>query len=188
MGNFERAAAFTLSDLIEGGYVSAEQAARIGDSGGETNHGITKRDFPDLGIASLTKDEARAIYEREYWSSEGVQKSACDKLPWPLSLAHFDTVVNIGNAYRPGGGAWLWTGNANKILQRAVAAIDDGHIGPATLAAIATAYPTALALLQVAERERYYKTLVEKNPSKANFLRGWLIRCGHVRDQIERGD
>ena len=187
MSDFDKASAFTLSDLIEGGYVSPEQAARIGDSGGETNHGITTRDFPDVDIKSLTKDEARAIYERDYWSSDGIQKSACDRLPWPLNLVHFDATVNIGNAYRPGGGAWLWTGNANKILQNALCVEADGHIGPKTLAAVVSpdVDPTALALMQVSERERWYKALVASNPARANLLSGWLTRCQHVRNKIQ---
>jgi len=46
---------------VEGGYVHDPR-----DPGGETNWGISKRSYPDLDIANLTRDEAAAIYERDY--------------------------------------------------------------------------------------------------------------------------
>ena len=188
MTDFERAAAFTLSERVEGGYVSPEAAARVGDTGGETNRGITKRDYPDEDIKELTRERALEIYHRDYWSSEGVQKSLCDRLPWPLNLAHFDCTVNIGNAYRPKGDDWLWTGNANEILQRAAGVPDDGHIGPITLAAILMADPTELALQQIDERIAFYLKLIEISPSKSVFRGGWLNRCELLRQRVLMGE
>jgi len=46
---------------VEGGYVHDPN-----DPGGETKYGISKRSYPDLDIANLTRDEAAAIYERDY--------------------------------------------------------------------------------------------------------------------------
>lgn len=46
---------------VEGGYVHHPN-----DPGGETKFGISKRAYPDLDIANLTRDEARAIYKRDY--------------------------------------------------------------------------------------------------------------------------
>ncbi|MGE3487928.1 MAG: glycosyl hydrolase 108 family protein [Nitrospira sp.] len=82
----ERAIAFVLK--WEGGYVNDPH-----DPGGETNMGISKRSYPNLDIAGLTRDQAVAIYQRDYW-----QASGADTLPWPTSLMHFDTAVNAGVA------------------------------------------------------------------------------------------
>jgi uncharacterized protein YgiM (DUF1202 family) len=61
------------------------------DPGGLTNFGISQRSYHDLDIRNLTKEQAVAIYERDYW-----QASGADKLPWPLALIHLDSAVNAG--------------------------------------------------------------------------------------------
>ncbi len=64
------------------------------DPGGLTNYGIALKSHPDLGssgIVNLTKDEAEAIYKREYWAPIGG-----DALAWPLCLIVMDTAVNCG--------------------------------------------------------------------------------------------
>ena len=57
---FERAVARLLGD--EGGYVD-----NPADPGGETKFGITKREYPQVDIAALTRAEAIAIYFRDWW-------------------------------------------------------------------------------------------------------------------------
>lgn len=47
----------------EGGYT----AGLPDDPGGETNHGISKRAYPDLDIKNLSRDEAKVIYLKDYW-------------------------------------------------------------------------------------------------------------------------
>jgi lysozyme family protein len=84
--DFDRAVAVTMR--FEGGYVNDPV-----DPGGETNHGISKRAYPDLDIKGLTKDAARAIYRRDYWDKHG-----CGRHAWKLSLYHFDACVNHGAA------------------------------------------------------------------------------------------
>lgn len=46
----------------EGGYVN-----NPADPGGETNWGISKRAFPDVDIATLSRDDAKALYKAHYW-------------------------------------------------------------------------------------------------------------------------
>ena len=53
MSHFDEAIKVVLAH--EGGYVNHPK-----DPGGETNHGITKRDYPHLNIKELTKEEAAA--------------------------------------------------------------------------------------------------------------------------------
>lgn len=82
--NFEKAIEFVLK--WEGGYVNNPH-----DPGGETNWGISKRSYPHLDIKGLTKEQAIAIYKKDYW-----EKCGCDKLDYPLDIIVFDTAVNCG--------------------------------------------------------------------------------------------
>lgn len=53
-------------DLVlrhEGGYVNDPR-----DPGGETNFGISKRSYPDLAIADLTRAQAGSIYQKDFWT------------------------------------------------------------------------------------------------------------------------
>ena len=82
--NFEKAVDIVLK--FEGGYSNNPL-----DSGGETKYGISKSAYPYLDIATLTLEKAKAIYYNDYWLRSGAAL-----LPWPLSLIHFDTAVNMG--------------------------------------------------------------------------------------------
>lgn len=55
-------AADDLIDNWEGGYKDDPD-----DPGGETKFGITRRFHPTVDIAKLTRDDAIAIYYRDYW-------------------------------------------------------------------------------------------------------------------------
>lgn len=53
-----------------------------------TKYGISANAHPDVDIVNLTKDQALAIYKRDYWDASGA-----NSLPWPLCLLHFDAYV-----------------------------------------------------------------------------------------------
>lgn len=140
----------------EGGYVNDPR-----DPGGETKWGISKRSYPQLDIKGLTRDDAKAIYEREFW-----QRVQGDKLPRPFAFQALDAAVNHG------------IGNAVRWMQRAAGVADDGHIGPATLAAVARAEPADLVLNFNAERLEFYARLQTFD----TFGRGWTRRvAGNLR-------
>jgi lysozyme family protein len=82
--NFD--AAFNIVVGIEAGYSN-----NPADPGGETKYGITKRQYPQIDIKNLTLDQAKAIYQRDYWSL-----CRCDELPWDMALVVFDCAVNQG--------------------------------------------------------------------------------------------
>lgn len=71
---------------VEGGFVDDAS-----DRGGATNFGISSRAHPDVDVASLTRDQAKAIYRREYWNA-----IEADALPEPLREVAFDAAVNQG--------------------------------------------------------------------------------------------
>ena len=60
----------------EGGYINDPD-----DCGGATNFGICQRSYPHLDISRLTLDDAKAIYERDFWK------------PLLLGQVHFQAVA-----------------------------------------------------------------------------------------------
>lgn len=147
-------AAFTrlVDPQHEGGYSNNPV-----DPGGETKYGISKRAYPNVDIASLTLDDAKAIYRRDYWTP-----AACDQWPELLRYEVFDLAVNVG------------VSQAIRLVQRALAVSDDGIVGPKTLAAAQAADPqTALRRLQ-ALRLQFYTA----RPAawRAEFLAGVVNR------------
>lgn len=114
--SFERAMVFVA--WWEGGLVDDPH-----DPGGLTNHGISKRQYPDLDIAALTKEQAAEIYRRDYWEA-----ARCGEMPPPLALVVFDSAVNQG------------VPRAIQCLQRACGATADGIPGPRTMDAAQRAW------------------------------------------------
>ena len=81
--------AFALVVGAEGGYVCDPN-----DPAGATKYGISQRAYPSLNIQSLTLDDAKAIYQRDYWAPLGL-----DAKPWGTALLRFDASVNQGLNY-----------------------------------------------------------------------------------------
>lgn len=185
MDNFERSLDFVFNS--EGG-LSDHPA----DKGGLTNLGITqstldraRRQIPDLpeSVRDLTRTQAAEIYRVLYW-----EKSKADMMPYPLCTLHFDASVNHG------------VGGAAKLLQRTInnyaakAGIDarvdvDGAVGPKTLSALCQCLDlkgnvSLICEIYCNEREKYYKSIVENNPSQKVFWNGWMSRLERNRALI----
>lgn len=135
----------------EGGYVNSPN-----DPGGETKWGISKRSYPNLDIANLTQDDAKAIYLRDYWGA-----GHFDALPPTVAFQAFDIAVNSG------------VDASVRMLQRAAGVTDDGVVGPITLAAFQKTEPVALAMRLMAERLDFWRKL----PTWSNFGSGWAGRA-----------
>ena len=157
---FDLAVGFVLKTRIEGGYVNDPR-----DPGGETNFGISKRSYPKVNIRDLTRDEAIAIYRRDYW--EGAD---CDKLPAKIGIALFDGAVNQG------------VGTSKKLLQSAAGVMADGNIGPKTLAAIRSADVEELLTQFLAHRMRRYAFTA----NAATYMRGWSNRILYLMAYLIR--
>ena len=171
--DFQRALAFVLK--AEGGYTNHPS-----DRGGPTNKGILQREYdqyrrdnglPSADVRDILNAEVEDIYLHDYWLA-----GRCDRMPWPVSLAHFDACVNTGVA------------QAAKFLQRTVGTRDDGVIGPLTLAALASALehesPGALATRLARQRIPFYRALVKRDPDQRVFLSGWLNRVNKVEQIV----
>jgi lysozyme family protein len=55
--------------------------------------------------------------------------------------------------------------------------IEDGIIGPITLAAINKADPTDLLAALKSEAAGYYRLIASVNPSQQRFIEGWVQRA-----------
>lgn len=134
----------------EGGYVN-----NPADPGGETQWGIAKRSYPTVNIKTLTREGAKAIYLRDFWTP--VASKVSDSA---LCFQVLDAAVNHG------------IGNAIRFLQRAIGVADDGAFGPASVAALAARDPHDVHLLFMAERFEFWAKLKTFD----TFGRGWVRR------------
>lgn len=140
----------------EGGYVNHPD-----DPGGETNYGISKRAYPDVDIANLTKEDATAIYKRDYWD-----RISGDDLPFAVGIVVVDYAVNSG------------VSRASKALQLAVGATVDGVIGPMTLDAV-RAHSEKSVVTQVTHlRQQFVRGLI----TYETFKNGWERRIEETRN------
>lgn len=136
----------------EGGYVNNPN-----DPGGETKYGISKRSYPNLDIKNLTRDEAIAIYLRDFWMFSGVNDQR-------VATKIFDFYVNEKH-------------DGIKVLQRVLRVVADGGWGPNTLAAVNTAIPDLLLQNYREALCQHYQDIVDANPKEQEFLAGWLVRA-----------
>jgi lysozyme family protein len=61
---------------------------------------------------------------------------------------------------------------------------EDGVIGAATLAALPHLGPRTLAVRMLAERGRYYGSIITADSKQAVFARGWMNRLGDLMDVV----
>jgi lysozyme family protein len=159
--NFDRALTLVLKH--EGGYVDHPK-----DPGGATNLGITlatltvwrKRTVSKDDVRALTREEAAAIYRKNYWA-----KVKGDDLPSGVDYATFDFAVNSG------------VGRAARFLQETLKIAADGKIGPQTLAACYGASAPGLIAALCDRRLAWLKTL----STWSTFGKGWGARVAGVR-------
>ena len=174
MSNFQRALEVILKE--EGGFVDDPD-----DPGGATNFGITQATYGALPIEHITILEVEDIYKARYWFA-----GSCGKITsYPLALIHFDGCVNIG------------VKRAGKLLQRAVNSfggppnlVVDGVIGPKTLKHIRRDFGDHYQItneelfMQIwASRISYYRKISDKNKKLRKFLRNWIVRMEHIKEE-----
>ena len=158
-----------LADVIrrEGGYVDEDA-----DRGGPTNYGITQATLGSWrgnavtagDVRQLAEDEAREIYERRYVVDPGF-----DTLPDPLRGQVVDDGVLSGPR------------TAVRGLQRALRHLGaevaiDGHLGPRTRALLRRYESRAVHARLIQVRAERIGRIVQRDPTQARFLRGWLRR------------
>ncbi|MER9336810.1 hypothetical protein NKJ06_22890 [Mesorhizobium sp. M0293] len=140
------------------------------DPGGATMKGVTLANFRRYVKADATKadlrrisdDQVATVLRRFYWDTVlGAE------LPDGVDHAVFDFAVNSG------------PGRAAKYLQAAVGVVQDGRIGPATLAAV-KARPAGVVIDALCDARLAF---LKRLPTWATFGRGWSDRVRSVRVQ-----
>jgi lysozyme family protein len=164
---FDRAFAATIG--LEAGYINDPD-----DPGGETKFGISKRQYPDLDIPSLTLEQAKEIYLRDYWQ--------------PLMLGHineryiacevFDTAVNMGiNA-----GVYI----VQEALNFLGASLSLGGPMRAEYIAMVNTWghkdPEAFFKVLNGFQFMHYLKIITRDPIKRKYARGWMRRIQGWRD------
>ena len=159
--NFDKA--FAKLVRHEGGYVDHPS-----DPGGRTNLGVTQRVWEEwIGhrvdekiMRGLTPEQVKPLYKRKYWD-----KICGDDLPAGVDYCVFDAAVNSG------------PGRAIKWLQQSLGVVQDGALGPKTLAAAKAADPKLLVVGYNAVRIAFLQDL----PTWDVFGRGWGRRVAEVK-------
>ena len=129
------------------------------DKGGATMWGITEAVaransyFGDM--RELSQFQAQAIYRQCYWAP-----IKADQLPAEVRFDVFDGAVNSG------------VSQSAKWLQRALGVVDDGEIGPHTLAAAKFVPGLVLKAKYNGQRLLFMTGL----PNWPTFGKGWAVR------------
>ena len=159
---------------VEGGY-SNDKA----DKGGKTKYGIIEVEARKYGykgdMKDLSKEIAEDIYKNKYYLSNNLDKIKDKRVA--LSIA--DWTINSGN----------WgTKKAQQtvnILKGDVLVVD-GVLGEKSIQAINSINPE-MFLTQYHELQRkFYKAIVDNNPSQSVFLKGWLNRVIKKENYIKK--
>ncbi len=121
----------------EGGYSNDPR-----DPGGETRWGVSKRSYPNVDIANLTREGAKEIYRRDFWG-----RINGDRLHDGVAFQVFDFAVNSGIE------------TAVRKLQKALGVADDGYWGPLSQAAADSTSESDTIMRLVAERLDFWRSL-----------------------------
>ena len=144
----------------EGGF--SDHAA---DPGGKTRYGVTEAVAREVGyrgdMKDLPLDLAKRIYKDKYWDSV-----KAEQLPPTCRYAVFDAAVNSGPR------------QSIKWLQRSLGMLDDGIIGPKTLAAVNAANPDSLRMRILGQRLKFMASLA----NWPAFSRGWANRIASLME------
>lgn len=164
---FEQAFAYTVGN--EGKYSNDKN-----DSGGPTMYGITQRDLSKwLGrpasvqeVKDMSLDTARAIYKRDYWAP-----LACDNIASSgIALCMFDIGVVRGIGVPPKYAQQICNEHGAHL-------VEDGHLGPLSLAAINAVEPSIFITDFSHHAEAGFRAIVAASSSQAGFLKGWVNRA-----------
>ena len=118
-----------------------------------TKYGIAANTYGYLDIKNLTLEQAKGIYQRDFWDVLGTAHPA-------LKFQFFDAAVNHG------------PGNAIRILQRAVGVAEDGQWGRVSQGALNALDPND-ALFRFLGRRGKFMVKLQKFDT---YGRGWSDR------------
>lgn len=148
------------------------------DAGGATKFGVTLAelvahgcDFDGDGdvdaddVRVMTEEQADGIYLADYWNKNHLG----DIESQAVAMKAFSLIVNAG-------------ANGAKIVQRAAQVLDDGQVGPHTIAAINAVDADVLMTAIVEAQKTYYWNITANNIQKRA-----LTKLGWTEDQQAAG-
>lgn len=153
----------------EGGFSNVPQ-----DSGGATMWGITREEASkwrglSVSVAEMRQfpiDEAEKIYEAWYW-----KPLHCGEIRHPgVATAMFDIGIVRGIGVPPKYAQSICNSYGAKL-------IEDGHIGPKTIAAINAIEPNLFITDFASKARNGFLAIVASRPSQIVFIKGWLARA-----------
>lgn len=157
MADFEPAVIKTIA--YEGG---ARYTETPGDNGGATKYGISKRAYPQLDIANLTEQQARAVYRTDYWNAVHGDDIQSQMVAENL----FDTAVNMGIT------------RALKLAQLVLGSQPvDGRFSTDFLTQLNACEPERFIADFTLAKVARYVGLCNTNRAQSKFLLGWLNRA-----------
>ncbi len=136
------------------------------DPGGLTKYGISQKAYPNLDIRNLTVDDAKKIYENDYWKA-----CKCDELATPFAISVFDTAVNQG------------VEKAKRLMQIALDVEVDGIIGDKTIGASFKADKSQIKKFLAKRLAEYMRTIVA-NPTLLVYAMNWSYRVISLAELI----
>lgn len=140
------------------------------DPGGATMKGVTiatfrryvKANATKADLRSITDEQIATVYRRHYWDAV-----AGAELPDGVDYAVFDFAVNSGPS------------RAAKYLQAVLGVVQDGRVGPATLAAARARLGAGIINQLCDDRIAFLQRL----PTWKTFGKGWTKRVASVRSE-----
>ena len=166
MADYKKLVPFVLK--YEGGISDDPQ-----DAGGFTNKGITLKTFRSIygkdktkeDLINITDEQWGKIFKEYYW----------DKLKADDIESQSVANISVDWAYNAG------VSTVAKKIQNIIGTKPDGIVGSGTLKLINTKDSKELFEQIKAARILFYKKLVEKKPTNAKFLKGWLNRTEAIK-------
>jgi lysozyme family protein len=147
----------------EGGYVNDPS-----DTGGETKFGISKRSYPKLDIANLTRDGAIAVYFSDFWQKFGLglltPRVAAKVFNIGVDIYPMPAIICLQRACRACGIAILETGVVDGSTRKAIESLS-------------LANEAALMAALRSELAAHYRLVAQHNGRDKAFIKGWLNRA-----------
>ena len=158
----------------EGGFVNDPK-----DKGGATNKGVTLKTWRSVGY-DVDGDGDIDVADLKLLTDDDVIEKVLKPYYW--DRVGGDKIKDQGVANMLADWAYM-SGAKTPVLkvQKLVGAVQDGAVGPQTIALINSYRGQQLFADLKTERARFYGAIVKNNPEQKRFLNGWLARldCMH---------
>lgn len=167
----------------EGGYVNDPV-----DKGGETNKGITINTWKSFGHDTKEKIAEITVGKKVYYNVTKSLYNITDEQwlaifkagYWDKCKADQINDQSVANAIVD----WAWCSGPATVLKKVQAIVNttaDGISGPKTIEGINNTNGEQLFKLIQQSRKEYLQAIVDRTPSQARFMNGWINRLNALK-------